>query len=788
MSSRNNSLSKTSRNRSPLAATAPVLEALRRLVRRIPDPRPTSPAGPGCVLEPLEGRRLLTVVTTTEVYPWAVEEFGKDGGNNADGGKGGVVTAAPAGGDNGDAPLTDAFSGNSGNSGNSGHGTQYDQFMTPNPFMCVGPFGDAPGKQAVQGSAAREVRAMPSNPWGIDMSAIPRPGGRPETKRIALAEDPGTTGDPIRYFNGQPIISAIDLVSDSFGMRWGQTRSWSDASRSDNPNYLEQQAVNGEGWATSEMPQLVRPVSVAPGTPNGTYQTVVAVNNGVEQRFFDQAGLGGSWQARGWRSDTLTEGNGEYVLTDSTGTTIRYYNFYNADPLLRGQFKSVTDRAGNVTSATYSGPGDSDGVPQGRLKAVTRSNTSGDSETWKYAYVDTGVNAGRLKTVQLLHGASAAPDRQVEYTYWDGSTSGGKTGMLQKAEVRDGAGNAIEASFYRYYAEDTAPTDEFAGYEGALKMVFGPESYARVIADGNDPVTASDADLRPYANNFFGYHLATSANDKHDRFVNREVAQGAGCSCGASGGRGAYALEYFDNTDSSVSIANRDYNAWIRRTTVTLPDGNEEVAYTNFAGQVMLSMFTDTATNQQWRTSYQYDGKGRLLVKAEPSAVTTHYEGSPDLVNSPASPGGNAEAIADNTGLVHTFQFGNSTTATATAAGDADGYLKRESLGNGELGTLVPQHDYAYIERVGSATTTYPIALSTIYRNTGASGAEATTYSYTWHGTSNQPASVAVAAPVVTGSQNGPGVAETAKVYSDEYGPPHLDGRRRGLPHLPSLR
>ena len=724
-----------------LASTVPVLRALWERARLAVERSSTAPAAANAVFEPLESRRLLSSVTSAEMYLWAAEQFAQNGGGASQDQNGGD-TIAIADGDNG-TPQAE--------------GVSSDYYWSGYWYYC----GQSPQQHDYNETSSP---FCPSCLMGEAMG-----------QALRSLENPGTTAKPIRYFNGQPVISSTDLASSSFGVSWGQTRSWSDASRSDSSNYAYQQAINGQGWAIREMPQLVRSVYVDRAAPPGAVETVVAVGDAVQQRYFDRMSSGGPLEVRGWHTDTLTQSNGEFVLTDGTGRTITFYDFTTAPSAAQyGQFKSLTDSAGNVTLATYAGAGDPDGVPQGRLKKVTRSNASGESEKWEYAYVATGVNAGLLRTVKLLHGSNATPDRQVEYTYWDGTTSGGNAHMLQKAEVRDGSGNTIDATFYRYFKETTPGTpgsySDFSGYKDSLKMVFVSESYARIIAANIDPTTASDANLRPYADNFFGYHLATSSTDPYAGFVVREVAQGAGCSCAASGGQGDYALDYYDNPN--VAGTNRDYNTWVRRTTVTLPDGNLEIAYTNFAGQVMLSVLEDTGTNQKWRTSYQYDSEGRLLVKAEPSAVTTHFESSPDLINDPSAPGGNAEAIADATGLVHTVEFGTSTTATASTAGDAVGYVKRESLKRGETGAAAAQRSYSYIARSGSSVTTYPIAQSTEYRYTGASGTQDTTYAYTWRGQTNQAASVTVTKPYVYGYDggNGPNASEVSSTHFDQYG------------------
>jgi hypothetical protein len=44
------------------------------------------------------------------------------------------------------------------------------------------------------------------------------------------------------------------------------------------------------------------------------------------------------------------------------------------------------------------------------------------------------------------------------------------------------------------------------------------------------------------------------------------------------------------------------HNTWFRKTVETLPDGNQNIVFTNFAGQLILHVFKETATGNQWRT------------------------------------------------------------------------------------------------------------------------------------------------------------------------------------------
>jgi hypothetical protein len=52
-----------------------------------------------------------------------------------------------------------------------------------------------------------------------------------------------------------------------------------------------------------------------------------------------------------------------------------------------------------------------------------------------------------------------------------------------------------------------------------------------------------------------------------------------------------------------------------------LPDGNQNIVFTNFAGQVMLSVFKDVTTSDQWITYHRYDADGRLILTAQRSSA-----------------------------------------------------------------------------------------------------------------------------------------------------------------------
>src|SRR5262249_49894783 len=155
---------------------------------------------------------------------------------------------------------------------------------------------------------------------------------------------------------------------------------------------------------------------------------------------------------------------------------------------------------------------------------------------------------------------------------------------------------------------------------------------------------------------------------------------------------------------------------------------NQNIVYSNAYGQAMLSLFKDTSTSQQWLSFSQYDSEGRVILEAAPSAVTGYDEGHADLLNSQAA---NYQYLADNTGLLTTYSYYSTTTATQTTAGGVADYLQAVSLRHGEAGMAVPQESLQYFTRTVNGATVSPVATDTVYRNDDGTGAQTTSYAYT---------------------------------------------------------
>src|SRR5205807_2089206 len=138
----------------------------------------------------------------------------------------------------------------------------------------------------------------------------------------------------------------------------------------------------------------------------------------------------------------------------------------------------------------------------------------------------------------------------------------------------------------------------------ALKYAFGDAAYDRMsTALGGDPTTASDTQVASYADNYFEY-------DSFER-VSKEIAPGAGAS--SAGGLGTFNFSYTTSTNPV------GFNSWQTKTVETLPDGNQEIVYTNAYAQPMLDVFHETSTGNEWATFNAYDAQGRLVLTALPS-------------------------------------------------------------------------------------------------------------------------------------------------------------------------
>ncbi len=666
----------------------------------------------------------------------------------------------------------------SGEVGAGGHITYIDAHsQPPYPWFITWPnnWGDGSGPVGSDGTGG--------SGWPSVAPESPPADAPDDAPQVALAAvpdpAPNKSKDPIRYFDGQPIVDTVDLSSSGFGGLWNQQRSY------DNMGviYSQSQSSNGNRWDDTSMVHLVQDVP-------GSSQTLLVVSGSTNQLWYDYNPTTGKYDSRFYVNSSLNyiAGSDEYTLLDSQGGQSWFYGFSDTSrPLAqRGQLEKFVDAAGNAATPVYAAANDSDGVPAGLLKTITRSDaSSGDSETWKYSYLATGVNAGLISSVQLLRDNSTTPVQQVVYSYYDGG--GGEHGSandLKSATVEDPSGNPIDTTFYGYYtAADVANGQH--GFVGGIKYVFSLAGYSRAMAVGIDPATASDSVMTPYASQYFEY-------DAQQRVSNHTVI-----------GLGTFLYSYSNNPNvPDPSIETSVANQW-KYKTIETKMVNGVVAYTNtiycnVAGEVILKATTDgidpsnpALEGTHWGTFYKYDDAGQVIMTAEPSAVSLPSDLATldqynDVLDFQAvtTGGYNYLYLNDSSGLIYLDEYGYATSASASQAGGVMGYLSARYVQQGETGQPIEvqsmdysRHDYT---PTGSSTplAIYPLADSTAYPSaTDASIQRTTHYAYTYQlepgsatNHSNQFATMVTTLPVVLAGQNGSGSADSITDAFDRFG------------------
>jgi RHS repeat-associated protein len=523
-------------------------------------------------------------------------------------------------------------------------------------------------------------------------------------------------------------------------MPWGQTDSWSNA-----PGIGV--GINGAGRVDTQLPYLKQ--------LNGN-NSIALMANGSTVEIFDL--VSGVYQPRylgmtTFDQSTLVHSGRQFTLTDGIGDVFTFCDFTAKLEKQRGQFQELINANGSVTQAV-------NGDSSGNIIEVLRFAGS-NAELWGYSYLNTpSVNAGLLSQVFLYRSSNygvVSPTwtlvTSVAYTYYNGTQAHGNLGDLMTAQIKNGAGAVTGTYYYRYYTSSEIAAGA-SGYVHGLEYVFTPDSYQELVDDlGTNVDSLSNAVVSVYADDYFQY-------DSNSR-VKTAVIAGAGSD--ATSGLGTYTYTYTPSTNTPGT------NSWAMKTTETTPDGAQNVVYTNAFGEVMLLIETDTQTSQTWDTFYEYDAQGRCILSASPAAVTGCNDTYADLLHKVS---GNYQYLSDSVGLITTYSYFTSTTATATSAGGVNGYAQATAIRQGETGTSISQSAFTYFHVSAAGVTVNPIAAGTVYRNTDGTGAETTTHTYTWFSGTISMQSMTVSAPVVTSSQNGPGTAAMTITYFNTLGQP----------------
>jgi hypothetical protein len=522
--------------------------------------------------------------------------------------------------------------------------------------------------------------------------------------------DCGCTSElPVRYANGEVELEVTDIATSGFGLPWGQRRTFS--------NQLSHHADVGQGfgWLMSAWPYLVQKTGGA----------IVFVEDNNNAVWFDSSM--GSYTARHGAKHTLTANTGaqEFTLTKPTGEVFKLRDF--AVSSAKGMFKSATSPGGQTISVVSYDTND-------HITEVQRSYTSGGSttvESFKYDYLTSGDNSSRLEFATLrrqVDGGAWANYRRAKYAYYDTGESYGHQGDLKTATVQKWTGSAwadLEVYYYRYYKDG-----ESNGSRHLLKYVVNPESYERLKAAVSDPLTATNAQVASYADFYFEY-------DSSSRVTKETVEAGT---------------KTYTFTFTTSAHANA-YGNWKTKTVETLPDGSQNIVYTNYIGQALISEFK-SGTNR-WIEHRQYDTAGRQTLHVTHFGVTGYDDTQANL----------AVTLKASDGRFHVTTY-----YTTTGSGAAAGYVQHEKIKKGSSGTEIKLRTLEYTSQTAGGVTIYPVSKETVYRNDDGTGAINTTFSYTFHSGTVRVQKRTTTLPAISTSQNGSGTSNTREEVFDVYG------------------
>jgi YD repeat-containing protein len=558
---------------------------------------------------------------------------------------------------------------------------------------------------------------------------------------------------PIRYASGELALTKVDLTADGFGLPWGHTRSF--ASRQSRSETIG----NGFNWQVQEWPYLVidRDGSVVvQGRPN-------------EALWFEKIGDRYAAEFNAPQVMVLDASAQRYKLYERDGSVTEF-------DAGTGVFCRRSDPAGNRIEVVA---WNANGYNLGQVERSYTSSGQITTEQYLYEYTDfTGDQLLQQITLRRRVGSGNWIDiSRVVYAYYGDSECYGSEGDLKTVttQVWDGSQWASTGtSLYRYYktpgatassssSSSSSPSDSSSSSSGGflgtgiapphlLKYVVEPASYERLATNPNvtDLLTAGDLMVSQYADYYFEYDA--------QRRVTRESVQG---------GRQTYGFSYSESSHADA------YNAWKYKTVETLPDGNQNIVYSNYAGQTMLLVFK--SGSDQWCEFWKYNDAAQVILHANPSAVSGYDEQYADLLHEVS---GNYEYLRDSDGLIHTFEYHA-----------ASGYLTAEKIQQGETGTPIKLREYEYLSvplfptssssssssSSGGAEPSEPSAYftskETVYpSDTDQTKKLITTYDHTFHAGTCHVQEKTVSLPAVPTDQNGSGVAATRKEAFDTYG------------------
>ncbi|MEM7229245.1 MAG: hypothetical protein AAF432_10580, partial [Planctomycetota bacterium] len=438
------------------------------------------------------------------------------------------------------------------------------------------------------------------------------------------------------------------------------------------------------------------------------------------------------------------------------------------DDAKEGQFWKTTNPAGDIA---YVGSSSNASTALSSYNSAGAITTAYDSAGRRYTYTYTSGQLTRVLAEKNDGGWSEVG--RVDYSYYvDADTYGGDNDLKLvtiTTPLSDAGVSSERKTYYRYY-EGTFHATNNPGYPHQIEYVFAPEGYRNYDYNGaadssldDDPLTASEGDLKPYASAHFKYDV--------DRRVTSTWFNG---QCGCSGSaNGEYTFTY--ETNGSYSDGSGYDTAWKSRTIVDFPDVTYKTSegaidsyltvYFDEASQPLHSVRTSltpsntTGSQETWATKVTRDSTGRVTEIATPAAVTayTHTTGS---LTASASAGLVRHKVrfstGDMTGFVEHTKWSEGTGGSEYFDGTIELTSASMTVGDFDVVRPLTASSRSYTEEVMSGT----------------SGSNLTSMSYTYH-TGNaalMPKVITSTKPTVSIGNNGPGIATIRREFQRANG------------------
>lgn len=503
-------------------------------------------------------------------------------------------------------------------------------------------------------------------------------------------------------------------------MPWRHSRRYSNQLQSSSsPSNLS--VGQGNNWLSVDWPYLVES------------ETQIVVVRSVSQSLWFEKVSGNLVGRFGAKSTLLhDEENGLYVLTATDGIRQEFHDFSGGGSSSSSSSSDLSSPSGLFYREIAPGEQTTTvtSYVDGRNGEVQRSGSVGGTtttEAYVFAYDDnTDITSVTLRRQVGMGGWLDV--RRAVYSYFGDSEDFGSLGDLKHVRIQEPTSTSwsdIRQTAYRYY-KDGEPD----GFIHGLKFVIEPSTYQKMINNSVDPLTASDSIVATYADYYFEYNV--------DRRATLERVDG---------GSRAFGFDYTVGPGSGSS------NEWSAKTVETLPDGNENIVYTNKLGQLLIKELK--SGSDRWIDAYNYDSDFRLVWHANPSAVIGYDDSQADL----------DIEIRPSSGLIEVNEY-----YAISGSRAAPGYLSARKIKQGSSGTEILLESLEYSSHTAGGSTVYPISKRTVYRNDNGTGAQETSYEYTYYSGTTQVREMVTTYPVVPTTQNGSGVAATSRVYYDERG------------------